>query len=199
MPRPALLRFAAVLAAVALAAAGCARENEAGSTDIAIGGPFSLVDHTGRRVTEQDFLGKPFLVFFGFTNCPDACPLAFTRLGLAFEEMGADAERFQTLFITVDPERDTPEQMALYVHSNGFPNNLIGLTGTPEEIRAVADAYRAHYRKIESPETVAEYSMQHPTTLYLMDADGRFAAVIHPSTPAEIADGLRRYLDERHG
>jgi protein SCO1/2 len=109
--------------------------------------------------------------------------------------LGPDADRFRTVFITVDPERDTPEQLALYVGNNGFPNDLIGLTGSPEQIRAVADAYRVHYKMIPSQETTAPYLMEHTSVLYLMDADGRFAGVFtHASTPEEIAEGLRRHL-----
>jgi protein SCO1/2 len=201
LPRHGVARTIAALAALGVlsgALAGCAPP--AATTDesaITIGGPFSLVDHTGARITDQDLRGRPFVVYFGFTYCPDVCPLALNKLALALEELGPDAEQFQTLLITIDPERDTPEQLALYVGNYGFPSNLIGLTGTPEEIQAVADAYRVHYKKIESPQTTASYLMEHSSVLYLMGADGRFVNVFtHASTPEEIAEGLRRHLQD---
>lgn len=187
-----------VLAALAAAtvAAACGPTSSTEEAAVQIGGPFSLVDQTGARVTDQDLRGRPFVVYFGFTFCPDVCPLALSKLAVALDELGPDAERFQAVLITVDPERDTPEQLALYVGNNGFPKGLMGLTGTQEEIRAVADAYRVHYKKIESPQTTASYLMEHSSVLYLMDADGRFAGVFtHASTPQEIADGLRRHLE----
>ena len=102
---------------------------------------FSLIDHTGRRVTEADFRGRPMIVFFGFTYCPDFCPMALSTLGAAFDLLPPeDAAKFQTLFITIDPERDTPEAMATYITSNGFPEGLVGLTGTEDEIAAAARA-----------------------------------------------------------
>jgi protein SCO1/2 len=194
-----LLRCALAAAALVLAAAGCSPPGSDRSAQeaVPIGGPFSLIDHTGARVTDQDLRGRPFVVYFGFTFCPDVCPLALNRLALALDELGPDAEQFQTVLVTIDPERDTPEQLALYVGNYGFPKNLIGLTGTPEDIQAVADAYRVHYKKIESPQTTAPYLMEHTSVLYLMDADGRFAGVFtHASTAQEIADGLRRHLAE---
>jgi protein SCO1/2 len=187
----ALLPRAAPLACVLALLAAC------GEPPVAIGGPFSLVDETGETVTDRDLRGRPFVVYFGFTFCPDVCPLALTKLGLALDMLGPDADRFQTIFITIDPERDTPEQLALYVRSHGFPKNLIGLTGSPEQIRAVADAYRVYYKKIQSQQTTAPYLMEHTSVLYLMGADGRFADVFtHAATPEEIAEGLRRLLAE---
>lgn len=167
-----------------------------GETDaVAIGGPFELVDHTGAPFTDRDLLGKPFVVFFGFTFCPDACPLALTKTAIALDSLGDDADRFRTVFISIDPERDTPEQLALYVQANGFPKDLIGLTGSPEQIASVAQAYRVHYKKIESEETTGGYLMEHSTVLYLMDARGRFAGVFtHASNPDEIAQGLREHI-----
>lgn len=197
--RPPWLRRILVIALTALAAIGLMTFAMFASTRSSpdIGGPFALTDQDGRAFTNRDLRGKPFVVFFGFTFCPDACPLALTKVRLALDSMGADADRIQTVFITIDPERDTSEQLALYVKSNGFPNGLIGLTGTPEEIQAVADEYRVHYRRIESDDNSAGYLMEHSTVLYLMDSNGRFAGVFsHGSTPDEIAEGLRQQLAE---
>jgi protein SCO1/2 len=185
----------AALGALVFAASCGAPDDAGGSQEIMIGGPFALIDQTGAPFTDQDLRGRPFIVFFGFTYCPDVCPLALTKVALALEELGPDAERFQSVFITIDPERDTPQLMARYVENNGFPNNLIGLTGTLEQIDAVADAYRVHYKKIESGENAASYLMEHSSVLYLMDAEGRFVDVFtHASTPEEIALSLRSHL-----
>ena len=101
-----------------------------------IGGPISLIDHTGKRVTEADFQGRPALVYFGFTYCPDVCPMALTTLAAAYRKLPEGKTIPQTLLISVDPERDTPEALATYVSSKAFPEGLVGLTGTDAEIRA---------------------------------------------------------------
>jgi len=163
---------------------------------VPIGGPFSLINQDGARVTDADFAGRPMVIYFGFTYCPDVCPLSLNKLAIALEIVGDEADAFQPILITIDPERDTPEQLALYVASHGFPEHLVGLTGTLEEIQAVADAYRVYFSKVNSPDTAADYLMDHTSVLYLMDANGRFAdAFTHASTPQEIAERLQRYLD----
>jgi protein SCO1/2 len=116
-----------------------------------VGGPFTLTDHTGKRVTDQDFHGRTMLVFFGFTFCPDVCPSGLQVMSAALDKLGPKAERVVPILITVDPERDTPAQLALYVSS--FHPRLIGLTGTPAEIEAVAKAYRAYVKKVEDPKS----------------------------------------------
>ena len=118
-----------------------------------VGGPFTLTDHTGRRVTDKDFRGQHLLVFFGFTYCPDVCPSGLQVMTAALEELGPKAEKITPIFISVDPERDTPEQLALYVSS--FHPRLVGLTGTPEEIQQVAKAYRVYYKKVEDESSTA--------------------------------------------
>jgi protein SCO1/2 len=159
---------------------------------------FDLVDHTGRRVTEADFAGRPMVVFFGFTYCPDFCPTALATLGAAFDLLGPEAAaEFQPVFITIDPARDTQEALAAYVGSNSFPAGLVGLTGTEDEIAAAARAFRVTYGRVEMPDSAAEYTMEHTTIVYVMDAKGElFLPYTHNSTPAEVADGLRRYLAE---
>ena len=116
-----------------------------------IGGPFTLTDHTGKRVTDQDFRGRNMLVFFGFTFCPDVCPSALQVMSAALDKLGPKAERFVPILITVDPERDTPMQLASYVQS--FHPRLVGLTGTPAEIDAVVKAYRVYVRKVADPKS----------------------------------------------
>jgi len=149
-----------------------------------IGGSFTLVDHTGRPVTERDFAGRLHLVFFGFTHCPDVCPMALGLMADVMYKLGLDAERLAVLFITVDPERDTPAVLADYL--SAFDRRVIGLTGTPEQIRAVAQAWRAYYRKV--PRGNGDYTMDHTATIYLHDAAGRFRSTIdlHDTTGSEL-------------
>jgi protein SCO1/2 len=134
-----------------------------------IGGPISLISHTGERVTEETYKGAPTLIYFGFTFCPDICPGTLVALNRAYDALPDNIEPPQTLLITVDPERDTPEALAEYVSTAAFPDNLVGLTGTEEEIAAAADAFIAQYERIETPDSLAEYTMDHTSLLYLMD------------------------------
>jgi protein SCO1/2 len=159
-------------------------------TAAAIGGPFELTDHNGRTVTDQSLKGQPFLVFFGFTNCPDFCPTTLFDLSEVLRALGPDADRMNALFVTVDPERDTPDKMKDYLSS--FDPHLTGLTGSPEAIAVVTKAYRAPVRKVPQGET---YTMDHTTVVYLMDKQGRFVAPFSlKRTPAEAAADLRKYL-----
>jgi cytochrome oxidase Cu insertion factor (SCO1/SenC/PrrC family) len=158
-----------------------------------VGGPFSLIDHTGKRVTDQDFRGRYLLVFFGFTSCPDVCPAGLQVIATALDRLGTKAERVTPLFITIDPERDTPERLAQYV--NSFHPRLIGLTGTPDDIRAAAAAYRVFHRKVTDTKSSAEYTMEHTSIIYLMDPAGEFLAHFTHATPVDtIAAALARAL-----
>jgi protein SCO1 len=157
----------------------------------AIGGPFKLVDQNGQVFSDQDLKGRPFLVFFGFTHCPDVCPTALFEVSEILRALGPDAERTRALFITVDPERDTPAVMKDYLSS--FDPRLIGLTGDPAAIAAVAKSYRVYFKKV--PLEQGGYTMDHTAILYLMDKDGRFVSPfsLKRTTEAAAAD-LRRYL-----
>jgi protein SCO1/2 len=157
----------------------------------AIGGPFSLVDQDGRPVTDKDLRGRPFLVFFGFTHCPDVCPTALFEISEVLGKLGPDAQRVSALFVTVDPERDTPGQMKDYLSS--FNPRLVGLTGDPAAIAAVAKEYRVYVKKV--PLDHGDYTMDHTALVYLMDKDGRFVMPFNlkRSTEDAVAD-LRRYL-----
>ena len=137
-----------------------------------VGGPFSLTDHTGKRVTDQDFRGRFMLVFFGFTFCPDVCPTALQVMAAALDKIGSKAEQITPVLITVDPERDTPEQMAMYVKS--FHPRLVGMTGSPEEIAAVAKAYRVYFKRVPDPKSSGGYTMDHSAIIYVMGPDGAF-------------------------
>jgi protein SCO1/2 len=157
----------------------------------AIGGPFELVDQNGRTVTERDLKGRPFLVFFGFSRCPDICPTTLFEVSEIMRALGKDAERVGALFITVDPERDTPAALKDYLSS--FDPHLAGLTGEPAAVAAVAKAYRVYFKKV--PLDQGGYTMDHTAIVYLMDKDGRFVSPFNlkRTTEAATAD-LRRYL-----
>lgn len=160
-----------------------------------LGGPISLIDHTGRRVTEEDFKGRPTLVYFGFTFCPDVCPTSLVGLAAAYRKLPEGMEPPQTVLITVDPERDTPEALATYVSTKAFPEGLVGLTGTPEEIRAAADSFKADYARIEQPESLAGYTMDHTSLIYVMDADWKIKSFFtHADTPEMMSACLGKLL-----
>jgi len=136
-----------------------------------VGGPFSLVDASGKRVTEKDFAGRPMLVYFGFTNCPDICPSGLQVISAALDKLGTSTN-IAPLFITLDPERDTPQVMGEYVKS--FHPAIVGLTGTPEEVAAAAKAYRVYFRKVEDQKTRGAYSVDHSGFMYLMNGKGEY-------------------------
>lgn len=154
-----------------------------------VGGAFSLVDQTGKRVTEKDFLGRPMLVMFGFTYCPDVCPSGLQVLSAALDQLGPKADRIQPVFISVDHERDNPEQLALYLKS--FHPRLIGLSGTAAEIATAAKAYRVYYKRVDDPKSTAGFTYDHSSLIYLMGPDGRYLAHFpHSTTPDKIAARL---------
>jgi len=156
-----------------------------------VGGPFRLLDHNGRVVTDANFKGHPFLVFFGFTHCPDICPTALFEMSEVLKRLGPDADKTAALFISVDPERDTPEKLKDYVSS--FHPRVFGLTGTPAEIEAVAKAYRAYAKKV--PLEGGGYTIDHSAIVYLMDKEGRFVAPFNLKRSADqAAADLKRRL-----
>jgi cytochrome oxidase Cu insertion factor (SCO1/SenC/PrrC family) len=158
-----------------------------------IGGAFTLTDSTGKRVTEQSFRGKYMLLFFGYTSCPDICPAGLQLMAGALEKLGPKAERITPVFISVDPERDTPEKLAGYVKN--FDPCLVGLTGTPEEIAAVAKAYKVYYAKTPSKEHPDDYTMDHTSIIYVMDPNGEFVTHFTPATSVdEMAAKLGKIL-----
>jgi protein SCO1/2 len=157
----------------------------------AIGGPFTLVDQDGRTVSDQDLKGKPFLVFFGFTHCPDICPTTLFEVSEVLRSLGPDAGRVGALFVTVDPERDSAEKLKDYLSS--FDPHLRGLTGDPAAIAAIEKTYRVYSRKV--PLADGDYTMDHTALVYLMDKQGRFVAPFNlKRKPEESAADLRRYL-----
>jgi protein SCO1 len=157
----------------------------------AIGGPFRLVDQSGATVTERNLQGKPSIIFFGFTHCPDVCPTALFEMSEILRAMGKDADRVNAYFISVDPERDSAAAMKDYLSS--FDPHLKGLTGDPESVAKVLSAYRVYSKKV--PLKDGDYTMDHTALTYLMDRDGKFVAPFNLSRkPEEAAADLRKYL-----
>jgi len=157
----------------------------------AVGGPFHLEDQNGKPVSDEDMKGRPFLVFFGFTHCPEICPTTLFEMSEVIRQLGNDADRIGALFITVDPERDTPAALKDYLAS--FDPHLRGLTGDPAAVNAAIKAYRVYAKKI--PLEGGDYTMDHTAVVYLMDKDGRFVAPFNLNrTPEAAAAELRRYL-----
>jgi protein SCO1/2 len=158
-----------------------------------VGGPFSLVDATGKRVTEKDFAGKPMLVYFGFTNCPDVCPAGLQVIAAALDRLGDKAQGVTPIFITVDPERDTPETLGKYVKS--FHPSIVALSGSPEDVAGVTKAYRVYAKKVPDESRPGEYNVDHSSFMYLMDRKGEFVKHFPHSVDAnELADQLAKAM-----
>jgi protein SCO1 len=157
----------------------------------AIGGPFNLIDQDGQPFSDHDLKGKTFLVFFGFTHCPDVCPTTLFEISEIMRTLGPEADRTAALFISVDPERDTPQAMKDYLSS--FDPHLRGLTGDAAALAAVAKAYRVYYKKV--PLEGGDYTMDHTAIVYLMDKDGRFVSPFNMRRTADVAAAeLRKHL-----
>jgi len=168
------------------------RQTVRSSGTAAIGGPFQLVDQNGRAVDQTILNGKWSAVFFGFTYCPDVCPTTLQTLAAAEEALGDKADDLQIVFISVDPERDTPQQLKTYLSLEAFPRDVIGLTGTPEQVAAAAKAYRAYFHKNGEGD---DYLVDHSTFTYLMHPQGRFNTVIaHNTPPDEVAAKIRQAM-----
>ncbi len=203
---PNLIRAAALVAPALLAACGgpdqAAPDTLSNScttrTYSEIGGPISLINQEGERVTEADFGGAPTLVYFGFTYCPDVCPMSLVTIDRALGLMpGGVGENLQTVLISIDPERDTPEAMKTYVATDAFPEGLQGLTGSADEIDAAAKAFRAGYSRVDDPGSTAGYTMDHTSIIYLMDADWSLKTFFtHEETAENMAACLAYHLKD---
>ncbi|MGY8636067.1 SCO family protein [Bradyrhizobium sp. 14AA] len=157
----------------------------------AIGGPFQLTDQNGKAVTDKSLKGKPTLIFFGYTHCPDVCPTSLFEISEVLRAMGKEADKVNAVFISVDPERDTPATMKDYLSS--FDPHLEGLSGDPAETAKVITSYRVYAKKV--PTKDGDYTMDHTALIYLMDRDGRFVSPFNlKRTPEEAATELKRYL-----
>lgn len=179
---------AAGLTGAALYLAGGPKTATQAST---VGGPFRLVDQNGAAVTEADLKGKPTLVFFGFTHCPDICPTALYEITQTLGALGDDAKKTQVLFVTVDPERDTPEALKTYLSS--FAPQIRGLTGDQASVDAMVKAYRAYAKR--QPLKDGGYTMDHTAIVYLMDRNGAFVAPLNiKRSPQDIAADIKPYV-----
>ncbi len=157
----------------------------------AIGGPFQLSDQTGKTVTEKSLQGRPTLIFFGFTHCPDVCPTSLFEMSEVLRAMGPDADKVNAYFVSVDPERDTPAAMKEYLSS--FDPHLKGLTGDADAVAKTISAYRVYAKKV--PLKDGDYTMDHTALIYLMDRNGRFVAPFNiKRKPEEAAADLKRYI-----
>jgi cytochrome oxidase Cu insertion factor (SCO1/SenC/PrrC family) len=154
-----------------------------------VGGPFTLTDHTGKQRSDTEFLGKLMIVYFGYTFCPDVCPADLMAITEALDALGPAAEDVQPIFITIDPERDT-KVLADYV--SAFHHSLVGLTGSPDEIRSVANSYKAFYAKVQD-ERSRDYSIDHAGVIYLMGRKGEYLGFMPPQTdPDRLTEVLRK-------
>ena len=205
MPRRPVILFAAACAVIALALGLITmvvvkgREQsaqiaaEAGTGQPTVGGPFTLTNQDGQVVDQSILKDKWTLVFFGFTYCPDYCPTTLGVLNAVQERMGDKAKDLQIVFVSIDPERDTPKLLKDYLSSDGFPTGVIGLTGTPEQTAQVAKEYRAFYQKVGQGEG---YTMNHSLTVYLMGPDGKFrSAVAHDLGPDRTAKLIENAME----
>jgi protein SCO1/2 len=195
--RRALLVGLGALALGALGAAAMVVANfrpEPGShAALAIGGPFTLTAGDGKTVTDRSFRGKWLLVYFGYTFCPDVCPTTLNDIAEALGKLGPLADKITPLFVTVDPERDTPEVMGRYVKS--FDPRIVGLTGTPEAIAEVAKEYRVYYKKHPTGESHDDYLMDHSSIIYVMDPEGRYVTLLSAEQkPDQMATRLRQLI-----
>ncbi len=165
---------------------------------VTIGGPFTLSTPDGTTVTDQTYRGKWLLVYFGYTFCPSSCPTMLLDVATALKKLGPDAAEVQPLFITVDPQRDTPEVMRQYTQS--FDPRILGLVGTPQQIAAVAKEYGAYYVSHRTGPGANDYVMDHSTYLYVMDPQGKFVRAFETDTTGDrIADALRGLIAQgRH-
>ena len=160
----------------------------------AVGGPFQLVDTSGRTVNQDILKGKWSVVFFGFTHCPDICPTTLFELGQVEPMLGADADKFQAVLVSVDPARDTVAQMKAYVANDAFPKRLVGLTGSAAQVDAAAKAYRVYYQKVGEGD---DYTVNHAAYSYLMSPKGRFTCVLpYDLTPEQTAAKIKTAMKQ---
>ncbi len=185
-----ILLLAAALGGYALLSS---RTVSTGSGVALVGGPFTMVNHKGITVTDKDFRGKPMLLFFGFTFCPDICPTELQVMTAAIADLGEAGKDIQPILVSIDPARDTPEVLANYV--SNFGDNVVGLTGSADQVAAMAQAYRVFFAKQENPKDPANYLMDHSSIIYLMGADGKFLKHFSYTTDSKaLATGLKTAL-----
>jgi len=185
--------FGALLGAYALLLSFSPGDRVQSSGKALVGGPFTLVDPTRKTVTDQDFRGRYMLIFFGFTHCPDICPAELQVMAGALDQLGDNASKVVPIFITLDPERDTPEVVGAYVKN--FGPNIVGLTGSMDAISAAAQAYRVSFSKFQDQNSETDYTIDHSALAYLMGTNGEYITHIpYGTSVAQMVDILNRYL-----
>jgi protein SCO1/2 len=187
------MRTLLILASLVLSLAACNRPAPGADSAPSVGGPFQLVDTSNRPVTEKALLGKPTAIFFGFTYCPEVCPTTLAELTSAMKALGPTADKLNVVFVSVDPERDTPDQLKLYL--SGFDPRIRGLTGAPQAVAAAAKAYRVHYEKI--PLEGGGYTMDHTSAVFLLDRRSQFVELIAYGSPHETVVAKLKALAQR--
>jgi protein SCO1/2 len=188
LPLVVFLAGALALAAAAILTFSPSRQGQSGTASV--GGPFTLTAQDGKTLTDKDLKGAPFLVFFGFTHCPDICPTKLFEISEVLRAAGAKGEKLRALFVTVDPERDTPEVMKSYLGS--FDARIVGLSGDRPAVDAMIKAYRAYARKVPLKD---DYTMDHTALVYLMAKDGSFIGAFNiEQPPAQAAQEWLRHL-----
>jgi protein SCO1/2 len=166
--------------------------DQTGIAAATIGGPFSLSDQTGATVTEAALQGHPSALFFGYTYCPDVCPTTLFEMTTWLEQLGPDSDKLKVYFVTVDPERDTREQMAAYLQA--FDPRILGLTGSREAVDQMLKAYRVYSRKVEGDDPDS-YTMDHSASVYLLDSDATFVSTVdYQENPDRALEKLRRLI-----
>lgn len=160
-----------------------------------LGGPFRLVDQFGKTRTNQEFRGKYMLIYFGYSYCPDVCPMGLQNISAALQSLGTDLGRIVPIFITIDPERDDVKNLNLYAQN--WHSSFIFLTGTPQELDPVMKSYKVYTSKVKPEGTEADYIMDHSALIYLIDQEGNFIDFFpHTTNPAQIANKIRKHLLE---
>ena len=195
----AMIAILAVTGIVLWRVAGAGAAGGSVGSGVSIGGPFTLTDQTGATVTDKTYDGDYKLIYFGYTFCPDACPTELAVMAQALDQMGPAGQKVQPIFITIDPDRDTVQQLKTYVPL--FDKRLVGLTGTPQQIAAVAKAYKVYYSKADQPGVdTKSYGMNHSSFVYLMDPNGKFLTVFSSDTDSDkMAAEIRRYMETPAG
>lgn len=168
--------------------------SSSGAGSVAVGEPFgvdfALVDHNGQPITQEAFRGKPSAIFFGFTHCPEICPTTVYEIGNWFEALGDDADKINAYFVTIDPERDTPEILGDYL--NSVTDVVVGITGNPDAVREMARGYAVYFKRIELDD--GDYTMDHTANIFLLDSEGRFRKTIAYGEASETAMAKLRDL-----
>lgn len=204
-----LARSVVLIGSASLALSACGNANNSNSIaqsgtviasgTAAIGGPFSLTDTNGETFTQENLMGQPSLIYFGFSYCPDVCPMALQKMGALQAQLGDDGDKLQYIFISVDTERDTPESLAPYVTSRGFPQPLIGLSGTQAEMDQAIAAHRVYAQKVKDESSAAEFTYDHSDLVIMMNSAGKFEDIFTRDVSLPAMAGRVKLLLNQEG